>query len=368
MWKYDENGNWILVADAREENPRSEPYYPPLQKENSAPFVFAKGSYEEHDQAPRVPSEFARWKKPLIFYLLTWLSTTWIGSMMYGSGTFLSGLWFSVPLMIILTAHELGHYFQSRRYRVGCSPPLFIPVPLPPFGTFGAVIRMDARIPNVKALYDIGISGPLAGLVPTLVFMIIGIALSSVEIISLSGGSLIFGEPLLFRWVSMLFFDRSIPGTDLILHPIGMAAWTGLFITSLNLFPMGQLDGGHVFYALLKRKAAWCSLILFSLIVFLVIFYEQWNWSLMILLVMFFGIEHPPTCDDSVALGLPRKVLGWLTLAFILIGFTPNPISEQAAPPKKEAPRSKTIYSIRENPEYPVFSFCGSERGTDERF
>lgn len=366
MWKYDENGNWVLVSDSNGMNPRSEPFYPRMSEE--IPSGLNDSRPDSSPLPPHTGSDPGRWKNPVIFYVLTWLSTTWIGSMMYGSGTFLSGLWFSVPLMIILTSHELGHYLQSRRYRVGCSPPLFIPVPFPPFGTFGAVIRMDARIPNVKALYDIGISGPLAGLVPTLVFMIIGIALSSVDKVQTMSGSLIFGEPLLFRWVSMIFFDRSIPGTDLILHPIGMAAWTGLFITSLNLFPMGQLDGGHVFYALLKRKAAWCSLILFSLIVFLVIFFEQWNWSLMILLVMFFGIEHPPTCDDTVPLGWGRKILGWLTLAFILIGFTPNPISEPDHPSREDGPRSKTIYSIRDNSGYPVYSFHLNERVHDEIF
>ena len=285
-------------------------------------FAQPLGEYRYTAPQPRTP---IFWKRPLLLYVLTWLSTTYVGSF-YGGAGFWSGLWFSVPLMTILTCHELGHYFQTRRYRVYSSLPFFLPVPFPPFGTFGAVIRMDARIPNPKALFDIGISGPLAGLAPTLLFLLIGIALSSVEPVTYTEGSLCFGEPILFRAVSALFFDRSIPGTDLVLHPIAMAAWTGLFITSLNLFPLGQLDGGHVFYALLKHRAAIVARVLFFGIVAIVILTRRGEWTLMLLLIAIFGVSHPPTADDSVGIGRFRTLLGWLTLAFVLIGFTPNPI------------------------------------------
>lgn len=314
------------------------------------------------------------WKRPLLFYLLTWLSTTMVGQM-YTGGGFWSGLWFSVPLMTILTCHEFGHYFQSRRYGVYSTLPYFIPVPFPPFGTFGAFIQMDARIPNPKALFDIGITGPLAGLVPTLIFMVIGIALSSVEAVSASAGGMTFGEPLLFRWVSTLFFDRSIPGTDLLLHPIGMAAWTGLFITSLNLIPIGQLDGGHVFYALLKRRAPAAARAIFALIVTAVILFEQWQWILMILLIVLIGVVHPPTADDSVPLGRFRTILGVLTLAFVIIGLTPNPI-EQTPPPEPESPFSPELPNVKPNYSFerfipeetdtPVFAFEGRGRSKNE--
>ena len=275
--------------------------------------------------------DWKRLKFPLVLYGLTWLSTTWVGSA-YSGGSFLTGLWFSVPLMVILTCHEMGHFIQARRYSVSVSWPWFIPVPFPPFGTFGAVIKMDDKIPNIKALYDIGISGPLAGLVPTLVFMVIGIALSEVGEVEPIKGSLIFGEPFLFSWVSSLFFDRSVPGTDLLLHPIGMAAWTGLFITSLNLFPLGQLDGGHVFYALTKRYAGFGMHFLFYAVITIVILTGSWEWSLMIILLFFIGIKHPATADDTVPLGKFRTCLGWLVLVFLLIGFTPHPISEPVIP------------------------------------
>ncbi len=287
-------------------------------------------------------------KWPLIFYLLTWISTTAIGSLMYGGSTVFGGLLFSVPLMIILTCHELGHFIQTRRYRVRATFPYFIPVPLPPFGTLGAVIRMDREIPNMRALFDIGISGPLAGLVPTLIFLIIGMSLSSMIPVSKGEDGLIFGEPLILDWISRFFLDRSDPGRTLVLHPVGMAAWTGLFITTLNLFPLGQLDGGHVFYALLKKKAPYAALGIFSVIILYVLLYRQWQWSLMVILLMIFGINHPPTCNDEIELGKFRKILGWLTLAFVLIGFTPNPISEtkDPLPQLKNAAAEETVSQL----------------------
>ena len=289
------------------------------------------------------PQPVLNWKKPLLFYILTWISTTLIGALLYGGGGLLSGFWFSVPLMTILTCHELGHYVQTRRYNVPATLPFFIPLPLPPFGTMGAIIKMDSRIPNLRALFDIGISGPLAGLVPTLIFLLIGISLSSVQPMPEShANGIIFGEPLLFRWVSRLFFDLSDPNTCLIAHPIAMAAWTGLFITCLNLFPLGQLDGGHVFYSLLTRKAAPISYALFLLLALVIILTKQWNWSLMMILVLVFGVDHPPTCDDTVSLGTFRKVLGTLTLAFLLIGFTPTPIEDVPSSSNEEKEQQET--------------------------
>lgn len=306
-----------------------------------------------------------RWEKPLLFYVLTWLSTTLVGSVAYGTGSFWSGLWFAIPLMTILTFHELGHYIQARRYGVPATLPFFIPLPLPPFGTMGAIIRMDSTIPNLKALYDIGISGPLAGLLPTLFFLVVGISLSEIAPIQPDQEGIFFGEPLLFRWVSQFFFDRNIPGTDLMIHPIAMAAWTGLFLTSLNLMPLSQLDGGHVFYALLKRKAALASLALFSAITLYVLLYSQWQWSLMLVLVLVFGINHPPTCNDQVELGMTRKILGWVTLAFVLIGFTPTPIMENEREPVEPRPVYKSYSHTDPVPPlpsndvgYPVGSAC----------
>lgn len=302
----------------------------------------------DHKSTAAGRSPKIRWKVPLLFYLLTWISTTVIGVLIYGRNTISGGLLFSVPLMTILTCHELGHFLQARRYGVHATFPYFIPVPFPPFGTLGAVIQMDRNIPNLRALFDIGISGPLAGLVPTLIFLILGMSLSSLEPIPEDRNVLIFGEPLLLDWVSRLFLDRSDPAMSLYLHPIGMAAWTGLFITTLNLFPLGQLDGGHVLYALLNKKAPYAALAIFSAIILYVLLFQQWQWLLMVTLMMIFGINHPPTCNDALSLDRKRKILGWLTLAFVLIGFTPNPISESENIDKLSQCTPQTTLLIKE--------------------
>jgi membrane-associated protease RseP (regulator of RpoE activity) len=279
----------------------------------------------------------ARWRKPLILYAATWATTTFVGYVFYGGGSYLNAAFFSVPLMIILTAHETGHYWQTRRYNIPSSPPFFIPFPLPPFGTLGALIRMSGRVPSVKALFDVGVSGPLAGFAATLVFLAIGLANSTlVDAEPTKGEALVFGEPLLFRWFSLLFFDRSDPTQVLTMHPTAAAAWVGLFLTTLNLFPMGQLDGGHVLYALLRRRAVYFSTVLFIAAAGGVFLFERWNWLVMLFLIALFGLEHPATADDSTRLGPLRTAIGWGTLALVAIGFTPNPVDVESVETETE--------------------------------
>jgi membrane-associated protease RseP (regulator of RpoE activity) len=236
-----------------------------------------------------------------------------------------SGLWFSVPLMTILICHELGHFFQARRYGVYCSYPHFIPVPLWPLGTMGAAIAMDPRVPNRKALFDIGISGPLAGLVPTIIFVIVGLHWS--QPVPMVPGGTAFGVPLLFQWLAQWIVPVVPPGYIIAPHPMAFAGWAGLLLTTLNLFPIGQLDGGHVFYSLLGRRANRIVRVLFFVIVMMMIFYWSYlySYTLLIVLLALMRPTHPPTADDRQPLGLGRSILGWLTLAFIPLGFTPTP-------------------------------------------
>ena len=183
------------------------------------------------------------------------------------------GLAFSVALMLILTTHELGHFLQALRYRVPASLPYFIPMPLSPFGTMGAVIGMQAHIGDRKALFDIGISGPLAGIIPAIGCSIAGLQLSQVVAIAGHKGALILGEPLLFKFLVFLRFGPLPPTQDVALHPLAYAGWVGIFITGLNLIPIGQLDGGHVLYALLLRRAhAVAVFLMFAAIVAVVAF------------------------------------------------------------------------------------------------
>ena len=318
--------------------------------------------------ADKTRSTPTRWRKPLLLYAATWATTTFVGFIFYGGGSWLSAAFFSVPLMIILTAHELGHYWQTRRYNIPSSPPFFIPFPLPPFGTLGALIRMSGRVPNAKALFDVGVSGPLAGFAATLVFLAVGLANSTLVDAEPAGEALVFGEPLLFRWASLLFFDRSDPTRILTMHPTAAAAWVGLFLTTLNLLPMGQLDGGHVLYALLRRRAVYFSTTLFIAATASVFFFERWNWLAMLFLIALFGLEHPPTADDSTRLGPLRTAIGWGTLALVAIGFTPNPVDVESGAPETE----RSVFFRDEPSEARAeVDFCATmpffQRKSDER-
>ncbi len=282
----------------------------------------------------RSESTRATWREraaralPYALYLATWGSTLAVGTFFYGDGDVARGLTFAAPLMIILTLHELGHYCQLRRHGLKTSPPFFLPAPVPPLGTFGAIIRIAERLPNRRALFDVGVSGPLAGLAATLVFMAIGLALSQAtpEATPIpEEGAFVFGEPLLMKWLARWILGYR-EGWTLALHPTAVAAWSGLLLTTLNLFPIGQLDGGHVFYALLRTRAVHAARGAYLLAVVAVIVFRAWHWTLFLILVAFLRLRHPATRDDALPLGATRGIIGWCALAFVVLGFTPNPI------------------------------------------
>jgi membrane-associated protease RseP (regulator of RpoE activity) len=251
---------------------------------------------------------------PVVLFIATCVTTYLAG-----------GVAFAVPVMFILTTHELGHFFQAVRYRVPASLPYFIPMPLSPFGTIGAVIGMRAHVGNRKALFDIGITGPLAGLVPAIVCSVIGLRLSEVVDVAGSRDIMMLGEPLLFKLLSYLTFGPLAHNQDVLLHPLGYAGWVGIFITGLNLIPIGQLDGGHILYALLLRRAHKIATFILFAAVAAVALFGYWGWLLMLMLLFLMGPKHPPTADDTVPLGTARTVLGWLTLTFVVLAFTPQP-------------------------------------------
>ena len=274
----------------------------------------------DRSEARRAKARF--WRMPLIMFALTCYTTWYAGKIGFDNNGYL----FALAVMTILSCHEMGHFLQTLRYRVRSSLPYFIPMPFGPIGTMGAIIQMDGRIPNIKALFDIGISGPLAGLIPTFIFCWLGIHWSHIGPVVFNPNELEFGQPLLFDWLTYWIFGPLPEDTRLNWHPFAFAGWVGLFITSLNLLPIGQLDGGHIFYAIFKKKSAVYSALLFYMLIFLVCYFGLWTWSLMLLLLALMGTQHPPTQNDSQKLGPFRKFLGIATLAFILIGFTPNPI------------------------------------------
>lgn len=284
---------------------------------------------------------------PVALFLATCLTTLLAGGLDAGLGTALkssqahglalglvqgliagvaAGWKYALPLMTILVCHEAGHFLQARRHGVYSSYPYFIPMPLGFIGTFGAVIAMEPRMGNRRALFDIGITGPLAGLVPTLIFCVVGLHWSEPRMLAEVGGGLPLGEPLLFKILVSHIFGPLPEGTDVVLHPMAFAGWVGLLITALNLTPIGQLDGGHILYALLRTKAHLVASLLLLAAIVAVVLSGYYAWTLMLFLLILMGPKHPPTANDDIPLGAGRTVLGWLTLAFILIGFTPTPV------------------------------------------
>ena len=254
----------------------------------------------------------------------TWQIILFIATMV--STTLMGGFTYSMTLMGILFCHEMGHYVAARHYRVRVSLPYFLPFPNL-FGTFGAFIRMQSRIPNRKALFDIGILGPAMGVVIALPATVIGIALSEVQTVtSLTENTIRLGDSILFAAITQMIHGTLEEGTDLLLHPIGFAGWAGLFVTALNLLPMGQLDGGHIVYAIFQKRSIWIYRILFA---GFAIFTAFWNrqWLLFLVLVFFLiRLNHPPTIDDRIPLGRKRTIYGILALIFFFLTFPPIPI------------------------------------------
>ena len=192
-------------------------------------------------------------------------------------------------------------------------------------GTMGAVIMMHPGMGNRRTLFDIAITGPLAGLVPALLFCILGLHWSEMIVVDRNQPALMLGEPLLFKLLTYLTFGPLAEGQDILLHPVAFAGWVGIFITALNLMPIGQLDGGHILYSLLLRRAHSVAKGLLAAAAVAVVIFGYWGWTLMIFLLLWMGPVHPPTSNDCAPLGRGRTILGWASLPFVVIGFTPVP-------------------------------------------
>jgi len=239
------------------------------------------------------------------------------------SPAFLSqGLKFSLPLLFILLCHEMGHYLMCRRYRVDATLPFFIPAPIG-IGTFGAFIKIKDPIPSKRVLFDIGAGGPLAGFFAALPFAVYGIWHSHPEsLIKSADGLITLGDPLLFKLLTSAMWQLG-PDVALMLHPFAFAAWIGMLATMLNLLPFGQLDGGHVLYAVFGRWQRKVALPLFVVLLILGLFW--WMWFFWAAFILFMGPFHPRLWDEGVPLDRKRKLIGaFLALVFIL-SFMPVP-------------------------------------------
>lgn len=286
---------------------------------------------------------------PLILFLLTVLSTLAVGaefSRAYANGElpfssdtnpfvtmilpfahpslFLLGVPFSFTLMVILLAHELGHYFACKLYGIDVSYPYFIPAPTL-FGTFGAFIRIRSPITTRRALFDVGLAGPVVGFifaVPALAFAILH---SKIVPGAQDNAAIIFGNPPLIHLFIALFHPQVQP-ENLLLHPVGRAAWVGLFATALNLLPAWQLDGGHIVYSLAgkqhRRISLGVALALFPLGIF---FWHGWIFWGVLLSVLSLRFRHPPLVDPWERLDAKRRLWAVAALAIFILSFTPWP-------------------------------------------
>ncbi len=240
------------------------------------------------------------------------------------------GMQFSLALMAILVAHEFGHYLFTLYYKVPSTPPLFIPFPLlSPIGTMGAVIMMQSGTANRRQIFDIGIAGPLAGLLVAIPIIVWGI-LDNSKIHYAPADTLVMGQPLLIQWLGGWLVPENASAFVSIsngnANPLLMAGWVGLLVTGLNMVPLGQLDGGHVAFGLLGQRSYWVALAALAGAIGYMLYSQVWIFSLMLVLVMLMGVRHPPSSDDSKELGVGRQTLGWLTLSLPVLCIPANPI------------------------------------------
>ena len=266
----------------------------------------------------------------VVLFSATLLTTTLAGTFQAGENPFADwrllahGLPFSATLMGILLVHEMGHYLTSRAHGVEATPPAFIPGPPYLVGTYGAFIRMHTPTSR-KALFDVGAAGPWAGFFVAVPAVFYGLSLSQVRPLAPEGGGLVLGESLVFTWLARLALGISPADATILLHPIALAGWFGLFVTFLNLLPVGQLDGGHVVYALLGRRHRWVARA--GLVVIIGLAFLGWQgWVMWAILVTALGVDHPPTIDDT-PLDPVRRIAAWLTIGLFAATFMPVPIA-----------------------------------------
>jgi membrane-associated protease RseP (regulator of RpoE activity) len=265
----------------------------------------------------------------LILFIITFFTTVLAGALQSGVNIieepekFHKGLPFAFTLMSILLAHELSHYIASRKHNVEATLPYFIPAPTL-IGTFGAFIKMKSPVKTRKALLDIGISGPLAGFIISAIVSVIGLSLSRVVPVQETQEALGLGDSLLFSTLSQLILDYQPGSEDVLLHPVAFAGWIGFFVTSLNLLPIGQLDGGHIAYALFGERHSYLSKILIPILFLLGLFLWE-GWAIWAIVLLILGLKHPPVFYSEILLDGKRRFFGWLGFLIFIITFIPEP-------------------------------------------
>jgi len=277
-----------------------------------------------------------KWWLHWLLFAATIATTTWAGALHAGVNLlqqperFTVGLPYSLGLMLILGAHEMGHYITARRYGIRVTPPFFVPVPFA-LGTFGAFIKIKSITPTRRALFDVAVAGPLAGLVFAIPALLIGLRYSKVvagtapTALGLAGVSV--NSSVLMAFLAKISLGASVLNNDhLVLHPLAFAGWLGLIVTALNLLPIGQLDGGHMSHAMFgSRKARSGSVVAMACLFLLALF--VWPGLMIWAIIVFFiaGVRDAPAANDVTSVGLGRKVLGWFTFLLLALIIVPVP-------------------------------------------
>lgn len=266
------------------------------------------------------------------------------------------GLVYTACVLSILFTHEMGHFLATLRYRIPASFPFFIPLPISPIGTMGAVIGMDGMRANRREMFDIGIAGPLAGLLVAVPITWIGV--TQLDFTVPASGPYQFDSPLAVRWIMDAVHPTGYQPGHMTAHsqlnPFFMAGWVGLLVTGLNMMPVGQLDGGHITYALFGKKAHWIARVFMGIAVLaMIVGAASQGLALMAILVLFMiGTDHPPTSDDTARLGFGRIALGVLSLAIPILCFAPKLIVPSSYTieipiPAKQADQNQTAADER---------------------
>ena len=276
----------------------------------------------------------------ILLFAVTLGTTTAVGALHYHSfasqfgridvplrwSLLVPGLWYSLTLLSILGAHEMGHYLFCRRYNIDASLPYFIPAPVPLTGTLGAVIKIRESFPTRTVLFDIGVGGPIAGFLIVLPALFIGLAMSNVVPVPVGHDVFYLGEPLLFRAGVKLVFGAIQDGYTVNMHPMVFASWFGMLATALNLLPFGQLDGGHITYATMKRLSTPISL---TTAVVMTRFTSSWTFMtiMMVLMLVLLGPRHPRVIAEWEPLKRNRYGIAVVALIILILCFTPVPIA-----------------------------------------
>ncbi len=271
------------------------------------------------------------WVNVLLF-LATLATTVFVGAINRGADplanpwSMAQGLPFATTLLAILGVHEFGHYFTARRYGITVTLPYFIPAPIG-LGTFGAFIRMKSPATDRRALFDVGIAGPLAGLCVALPAIVVGLHWSELILTGAEEhAGIALGTPLLFSLLQWLTLGPIPEGGDVLLHPVAFAGWIGLFVTALNLLPIGQLDGGHIAYALVGRRHRMVAILALLVLVGMGITYWS-GWLFWASLSLILGLRHPPPLNDVTRLDERRRLVGIASLLLLLSVITPSPFN-----------------------------------------